>query len=1062
MRRVLVANRGEIAVRLVRGAADLGYETVAVTTSDEPGALHAQLADRRILLPGTGTAAYLDRAALVAAARESGADVVHPGYGFLSEDAGFARDLAAAGIVVAGPGPEVLEAFGDKTRARAAAVEHGLPVLPATDGPVDLAGAQAFLESLGPGAAVMVKALAGGGGRGMRPVHSPDALPEAMERCRSEAEQSFGDGRVYVEQLLTGARHIEVQVVGDGSAAVALGDRDCTLQRRRQKLVEFAPSPWLAEDLRTRLLEMARTLAEGVGYRGVGTVEFLVSGETVAFLEVNPRLQVEHTVTEEVTGVDLVATGLRIAGGATLAGLGLTTAPGSRGIAVQARVNAETLQADGTVRPGVGELIRFRPPAGRGVRVDTHGYPGYTVGPQFDSLLAKVVVTDPDGDVERLLRRLDRALGEFDIAGPPTTIPVLRELARRDEVRSGRIDTGFVEQVLPALVPDAPAAAPEVDAEKVLAPMAGVVVAIEAAAGTPLARGATVLVLESMKMEHLVTTPADGTLGEIVVALGDVVGEGSVLAHFVPGELDAAVRDAAEQVDPDAIRPDLAEVRARRAFGLDENRPAAVAKRRKTKHRTARENIEDLCEPGTFVEYGALTIAAQRRRRELDDLIENTMGDGMVTGIGVVDGRRCVVMSYDYMVLAGTQGKRNHAKTDRMVDLAERGKLPVILFAEGGGGRPGDSDTAQISGLDVPTFRDFARLSGRVPLIAIVSGRCFAGNAALAGCCDVLISTEDANLGMGGPAMIEGGGLGVVSPDEIGPMPVQDANGVVDVLVRDEAEAVQAARRYLAYFRDPAEVRPAEAPDQRLLRQAIPENRLRAYDVREVVDGLFDTGSVLELRPRFGHGVLTVLAELDGRPVGVIANNPRHLGGAIDSPASDKAARFLQLCDAFGLPVLSLCDTPGFMVGVASEETATVRHFSRMFVAGANLSVPVVALVLRKAYGLGAMAMLGGSIKAPFASFAWPTAEFGGMGLEGSVDLAHRKELAAIEDPDARRARRAELIAELYERGKGLSVASVFEIDDVIDPADTRAVLAATFAAAPRRTEAQRTFVDTW
>jgi acetyl/propionyl-CoA carboxylase alpha subunit len=1066
---LLVANRGEIAVRIVRAAADLGYTTVAVTTADEPGALHAELADRRVPLPGTGTAAYLDAAALVAAARRAGADTVHPGYGFLAEVPGFARACAEAGLTLVGPGPEVLETFGDKVRARAAAAARGLPVLPASDGPVDLAGAREFLASLGPGAAVMVKALAGGGGRGMRPVHTPDELAGALERCRSEAAQAFGDGRVYVERLLPRARHVEVQVVGDGSRVVALGERDCTLQRRRQKLVEFAPSPWLGDDVRARLPAHARDLLEG--YRGLGTVEFLVAGDEIAFLEVNPRLQVEHTVTEEVTGVDLVEAALRIAAGATLADLGLDPdePPVPRGLAVQARVNTETLLPDGGVRPGMGELRRFRPPGGRDVRVDTHGHAGYVVGPRFDSLLAKVVVTEPGGDLARLLRRLDRALGEFDVAGPPTTIPALRALVARPELAEGRIHTGFVEEVLPAIAPEGPtpgadgdAGRDDTDTGKVLAPMAGVVVAVEAAPGDALARGRTVLVLESMKMEHLVTAPADGVLGEIGVAVGDVVDEGSVLADFTPGELDAAAHAADEEVDPDAVRPDLAEVRRRRGFGLDENRPAAVAKRRRTGHRTARENIADLCEPGSFVEYGALTLAAQSRRRPLDDLVENTTGDGMVTGIGVVDGRRCVVMAYDYMVLAGTQGKRNHAKTDRMIDLAERGGLPVVLFAEGGGGRPGDTDTAQVSGLDVPTFRDFARLSGRVPLIGVVSGRCFAGNAALAGCCDVLISTEDANLGMGGPAMIEGGGLGVVAPEDIGPMTVQTANGVVDVLVRDEAEAVRVARRYLRYLREPDLPGGAPCPDQRLLRRVVPENRLRAYDVRAVVEGLFDTGSVLELRPRFGIGVLTALAELDGRPVGVLANNPHHLGGAIDSPAADKAARFLQLCDAHGLPVLSLCDTPGFMVGPASEETATVRHFSRMFVAGANLSVPVVALVLRKAYGLGAMAMLGGSIKAPYATFAWPTAEFGGMGLEGSVDLAHRKELAAIPDPGARAARRAELIAALYERGKGLSVASVFEVDDVVDPADTRALLGATLDAAPKRLGERRPFVDTW
>src|SRR5690606_1540218 len=367
---------------------------------------------------------------------------------------------------------------------------------------------------------------------------------------------------------------------------------------------------------------------------------------------------------------------------------------------------------------------------------------------------------------------------------------------------------------------------------------------------------------------------------------------------------------------PRAIRPDLQRVIERHARTLDEARPEAIARRHARGLRTARENIADLCDPGSFVEYGALTVAAQTRRRTMEDLAANTPGDGMVTGIGSINrGRfgaersRCVVMAYDFTVLAGTQGFRNHAKTDRMLELAARQRLPVVLFGEGGGGRPGDVDMPVVAGLDLSTFGAFAALSGQVPVVAIVAGRCFAGNAALVGCADAIIATRDSNLGMGGPAMIEGGGLGVFRPEEIGPSPVQHANGVIDILVDDEAQAVAAARHYLSMFQ--GRVDAWQAPDQEALRGVVPENRLRVYDTRAALEGLVDEGSLLWLRTAFGAGIHTALARIEGRPVGVLASNPLHLSGAIDADAADKAARFIQLCDAHGLPIVSLVDTPG-------------------------------------------------------------------------------------------------------------------------------------------------------
>ncbi|MGA9277753.1 acyl-CoA carboxylase subunit beta, partial [Ilumatobacter sp.] len=500
---------------------------------------------------------------------------------------------------------------------------------------------------------------------------------------------------------------------------------------------------------------------------------------------------------------------------------------------------------------------------------------------------------------------------------------------------------------------------------------------------------------------------------------------------------------------------------------LDPARHTAVDKRHARGKRTARENLADLVDPGSYVEYGPVTIAAQRRRRDVEDLIANTPADGMIAGIGDVNGAlfdskaaKTVVMSYDYTVLAGTQGYQNHRKKDRLIDVAQRLQAPVVFFTEGGGGRPGDTDPPGVSGLDCLAFWWFAELSGTVPLVGIASGYCFAGNAAILGCCDVVIATVDSNIGMGGPAMIEGGGLGVFAPTDIGPIDVQRANGVVDVVAADEAEAVDIAKRYLSYFQGTTSE--WSVADQDRLRGIVPPDRLRAYDIRRVIDGLFDTDSVLELRRDFGVGMVTALARLEGRPVGVVANNPTHLGGAIDSDGADKAARFMQLCDAHGLPVITLCDTPGMMVGPDVEQTALVRHCSRLFVTGANLSVPTITVVTRKAYGLGAQAMMGGSTKAPLACLAWPTGEFGGMGLEGAVRLGYSKELAAVADESDRESLFQEMVDRMYEHGKAVNVASHFEIDDVIDPADTRRWLTTLLDAAPDSPRARRPQVDTW
>jgi len=601
------------------------------------------------------------------------------------------------------------------------------------------------------------------------------------------------------------------------------------------------------------------------------------------------------------------------------------------------------------------------------------------------------------------------------------------------------------------------------------APLLGTVVRIAPELGGTFQDGQLLVVLESMKMEHVVAAEWSGSVTAVLVEVGQTVNPGDALLATREGVVEVTADAELATADIDAIRPDLAESIERHRIGLDPARPESVERRRRTGQRTTRENVDDLCDPGSFVEYGPLAIAAQRRRRSFDDLITRTPADGLVSGVGTVAGQRTVVMSYDYTVLAGTQGVHNHSKKDRLFELAERLRLPVVFFTEGGGGRPGDTDSSGMTGLDTMAFALFANLSGLVPLVGITSGRCFAGNAALLGCCDVIIATEGSNIGMGGPAMIEGGGLGVFTPDEVGPMDVQVPNGVVDIAVADEAEAVQVAKRYLSYFTDrqgeDADAPSWECADQRLLRHVVPENRLRSYEVRDVIDTLADTDSVLEVRRGFGAGMVTALIRVEGRPMGVIANSPAHLGGAIDADGSDKAARFMQLCDAHDLPILLLCDTPGFMVGPEAEKTALVRHVSRLFVTGASLTVPFFTIVLRKGYGLGAQAMCGGSFRTPIFTVAWPTGEFGGMGLEGAVRLGFRNELEAEADPVAREAMFDERVARLYEQGKAVNTATYYEIDEVIDPSDSRRWITMALESAPpaaTRAAKKRPGIDTW
>lgn len=619
-------------------------------------------------------------------------------------------------------------------------------------------------------------------------------------------------------------------------------------------------------------------------------------------------------------------------------------------------------------------------------------------------------------------------------------------------------DTGSEEPAVPGppSEPDRPG-----EPTELVAPVDGVCVVVHVIVGQRLRAGETVATIESMKTEFLVRAETAAEVLALRVGPGEqlVAGQALVTLREVESSEGPAEAEAEAETEPQGLdRSDLAEVLERRGLLADARRPEAMLRRAERNRRTARANVEDLLDEGSMSEYGGLAVATQRSRRPMEELIERTPADGLICATGTVSSAtvgdrraRVAVLAYDATVLAGTQGFQNHRKTDRLIDLARSRRLATVVMAEGGGGRPGDVDAPGATGLDVPTFARFAALAGEVPTVALVSGYCFAGNAALAGCCDVIVATEDSNLGMAGPAMIEGAGLPAVAPTEIGPIEVQWSNGVVDVRAVDEPAAVAAVKKLLRYTQGP--ITPQDAPepaDQLALRDAVPAARRQAYDVRSVIDTVFDPGSVTELRAGWAPGMVTSLARLEGRPVGVLANDPANLGGAIDLDAALSATRFMGLCERWGLPIVSLCDTPGFMVGADEEAKGQVRVFGDMFIAAARAAarVPWVLVVLRKCYGLGAQAMAGGSLHVPVLGVSWPTGEFGGMGLEGAVRLGFRRELDAISDPAERAAVEADLIERAYAHGAALNVATHFEIDDVIDPADTRRRVLAAFVAA--------------
>ncbi|MCW2667878.1 MAG: hypothetical protein JWN57_2840 [Frankiales bacterium] len=1045
---VLVANRGEIAIRILRAVQELGRRAVAVHPEDDAASAHVMRADEVALLPGQGVAAYLDVQAVVGAAVRTGCTALHPGYGFLSENAALARACAAAGVAFIGPRPELLELFGDKARARRHALDHGVAVLPGTAGPTSEAQARAFAAEHGP---VMLKALHGGGGRGMRAVRDAAELGEAYARCRSEAAQAFGNGDLYVEKLLTSPRHVEVQVVGDRYGAVQhLGDRDCSIQRRHQKLVEVAPSPSLDEPVRQRVLQAALTLAGAAGYDSLGTFEFLLDGDDVFFLEANPRVQVEHTVTEEVTGIDLVKAQLRLAAGACLADLGLTQPPVVRGFAVQARVNLESLTAGGTPAPATGVITSFVPPTGPGVRVDTCGYAGYRVSPRYDSLVAKVVCRADDW--ASALARLDAALGEFRLDGVDSNLDLLQAIARHPDVAAGRWDTGFLDTHLdglrthvralrgPAAVREEEPVSRRADvpdgALTVTAPLAGVVVSVEAPAGTVLGVGDVLAVLEAMKMEHVVRADRPMTVDAVLVAAGDTVEHGAVLAYGSPADSPGHHVASGTAREP-GWAAEVQEIARRRHAATSMGGPAKVERQHATGRLTARERIAALADPGTFAEIGALTA--------LPGPDGSLVPANFVAGTARIDGRK-VMLGVDDFTVRGGSGDGAVSPKQRFTELhAGQMRLPVVRLLDGASGG-GSVKMAMDAGYTYvpanPAWDAVVDNLSLVPVVAACLGPTVGLGAARLAMSHLAVMVRGVGqLFTAGPPLVLAATGEDLTKEELGGAEVHRDNGTIERFVADEPAAFEVIRRFLSYL--PASVfelppvTPSADPPGRAepsLLDAVPRNPRRLYDIEPILDAVFDAGSVFPYA-EYGGGTFTGLARLDGHPVGVLAADPPR-GAGMSVEGALAVTRLVDLCETFHLPVVSLTDQAGVSIGSQAERRGTIRHGARAIAAVYQARVPQAEVIVRRVYGVGGAGIV--NRHRSTRSWAWPSGDWGSLPSQGGIEAAFRAQLEASADRPAELDR---LSRELAEIATPFRTAERFGVQDLIDPRETRSLL---------------------
>jgi acetyl/propionyl-CoA carboxylase alpha subunit/acetyl-CoA carboxylase carboxyltransferase component len=1054
MKKVLVANRGEIAVRIIRAARELGLATVAVSPPDDASSLHTRLADQAYVLAGAGVAAYLDVAGILAAARASGAAALHPGYGFLSESAEFARQCAAAGIVFIGPTQEQLDVFGDKARARNLAERLGVPVLPGTRGPTTLDQARAFAAEHGP---VMLKAVAGGGGRGMRAALSPGDLAEAFERSRSEAQQAFGNGDVYLERLVPSARHIEVQVGGDGSGAVQhLWERDCSIQRRHQKLIEVAPAPRLDASMRDRLIEAALRLAAEVRYQSLGTFEFLVAADGFWFIEANPRLQVEHTVTEEVTGVDLVATQIRLADGATLADVGLASPPSVKGYSIQARVNLETLDPEGVPRAHSGTLTAFTPPSGPGVRVDTYCYTGYRTNPRYDSLVAKVIATDHD--FPGAVRRAYCALSEFQLEGVPANIPLLQSVLQHPDVVGAEWDTAFIGHHLHELLRsahrrvhpehsstgEAPTAAPVAPEGTVCvaAPMPGVVLQVDVADSHQIPPGASLLVLEAMKMHYVVRAPGGGRIRQVVVATGDFVSEGAPLVFFEPDKTEAVAGHEVTLAAGEDWSAEVAQIHRRKGFAYQMGGPEKVARQHKDGRLTVRERIAALADPGTFAEIGALTGFASYDEA---GQARSILPANFVAGTARIAGRKVVLGADDFTLRGGSGDAAIHAKQVYSEQYAREMRLPMVRLLDGASGGGSVKMAAEAGFTYVPVNPAWDAVVDNLSLVPVVAA-CLGPTVGLGAARLVMSHLAVMVEGVGqvftaGPPVVLGGIGEDLTKEELGGAEVHRRSGVVERFVRTEKEAFDVIRAFLSYlpgsvFETPPVTASADPADRReeFLLGAVPRDRRAPYSIASILEAVFDAGSVFRYA-EYGDATVTALARLNGHPVGVITTDP-FKGATMSAEGGQAITRLVDLCATFHLPIVSLTDQAGMTIGSVAERRGTIRHGARAITAIYQARVPQAELILRRVYGVGGAGIV--NRHRACRSWAWPSGDWGSLPVQGGIEAAFRAQLAAAADPERELER---LRAELAAIASPFRTAEHFGVQDLIDPRDSRALL---------------------
>ena len=1117
-KRVLIANRGEIAIRIARAAASLGVESVVVYAPADSLSLHARLAttSREIKAPCAASdpvRAYLDIDAVIAVAKESGCDSVHPGYGFLSENANFAQRCQSEGIRFIGPQPATLALFGDKVEARAFAQSQGIPVVPGT--PAALASsdeAEAFGRSVG--YPVMLKAAAGGGGRGMRVVTRAEEMDDAFARCQSEAHAAFGDRAVFLEKIVPRPRHIEVQVLGDGQGNVVhLHERDCSVQLRNQKVVEVAPAPNLDEALRQRILADAVKLARAARFENAGTIEFLIDPETGEhfFIECNPRIQVEHTVTEQVLGFDLVEAQFRIAVGDSLASLGLASqqaVPAPRGFAIQARV----------VVQGTGTISAYREPSGPGVRVDACGYVGLVPPPQFDPLLAKLIgQSGSTGSFEAAVDRTLRALDEFHIAGVPTNAGQLRAILDHRAFRAGDARTTLLTEA-PELVkatraqskPDAlhfldqraealgrgrgPISAPPVlrpslpvpdGHQAVESPHPGSIVDIKVRENDAVKAGDLLFVVTAMKMETSVTAPCSGVVtGLARLDVGNTVDAGEVLAVLQPLASDGVV---SRQSMDEGWTPMLAKVgklqaiaQARLAQG---SRDPGVVRQRNRGKLTCRERIDALLDPGSFREIGSL--AGFATYDDAGNILEFTPASH-VGGQGRIEGRPCIVCADDFTSRGGHADGAIGQKSRYLDKLSIEIRAPSIRLLDGssGGGSVATMVPKQDGSADASAKESTGAIkAGRprvvggggsflpghlgsttyveqlstVPVVNMLLGSVVGIGAAKAVLGHFSVMVRDiSQLFVAGPPVVSHAMGYEVTKEDLGGWHIHCRNGSVDNLAETEPEAMAMTRRFLSYLPssvyepppviapDPAD--PADRREEELF-TLVPRKRTATFDVRRAIRLMADKDSFFEVGPLWGTDQVAGFVRFAGHPMGVIASDSRHInGGALTADGCDKLKRHLDLCDLFHLPVLNLVDNPGFAVGIEHEIAGTIRKGGEWMVAFAQVSVPIFSVLMRRSFGVA-----GNNYATPRSAasvrVAWPAADVGGIPPEGGIEAAYKRQLAEAADPAALR---AEINARIESVRGPIGPLNRFEIEEMIDPRDTRRLVCEWVADAYR------------